>query len=478
MKYAERYYVQYPSLTIGIYPPVFYAFEAFFFKFLGISSTVARLSVLFFTLLGVNIFFMLCRLWYPLWLSAVGSILCLLQPSTLFGQKNVMLEMPFLATSMIALYCLYVATERDNRWALCLAPLFTAIAFLTRQSAIFLIPVWLGWIIFTRKWRLFKSVPFIVGVLTGTVILIPWVIINATIGSGHVGHLNLDSSHIWPNCLYYLRVLPQISSYPVILLSIASFILFVKLRKHNGYKFAILWGCSVILTLLPMKLADPRYAIGLIPAMIILSIQVISLFGERYTLYFQRRSVPLVLTMVLLCLHIFPGEAWDSPDIKGFDRAADFVVRDTDCVSVLYDGYFNGNFILHMRMRDKDRRVFVFRASKVIFSTMFQIEFGYNELVRQTSEFYEMLDRYSIKYVVQEEKDLMNTPANKRLRNWLQGPGFTLVREFSVPHRGLKGFGSLLVYEYIDYEAKPLTQIDLDMPTMGGKISVKLQRKK
>ena len=60
--YAERYYVQYPSLTVGMYPPIFYTIEAFFFKVFGVYPLVAKLAVVSFTLLGVNAFFLLCRL--------------------------------------------------------------------------------------------------------------------------------------------------------------------------------------------------------------------------------------------------------------------------------------------------------------------------------------------------------------------------------------------------------------------------------
>jgi hypothetical protein len=174
-------------------------------------------------------------------------------------------------------------------------------------------------------------------------------------------------------------------------------------------------------------------------------------------------------------MHFFPQKVWSGRDIRGFDQAADFVVRDPDCVSVLYDGYFNGNFIFHMRARDKERRIFVFRASKVIFSTKMGTKYGYNELVRKASEFHDMMNRYSIKYIVQEEKDLMRTPANRRLREWIQGPEFRLAKKYSITCKGLNGFGDLLVYEYLDYQAKSIREIDLDMPVMGRRITVTLE---
>ena len=229
--YAERYYVQYPSLTIGYYPPVFYTIEALFFKLFGVSPLVARLAVLSFTLLGVNIFLLICRLWFPLWLSITGSILYLLQPATLFGQKSVMLEMPALAMSMLALYWLYIGTKKDNSWALFFMPLFAALAFLTKQNAVFLLPVSLVWVIWNRKWSMIKSGHFISGVLLGTLILIPWLIVNLTISRFYVVTGTFQGYHMWSNFVYYLRHSSEIISFPVILLSICYLALLIKLNK-------------------------------------------------------------------------------------------------------------------------------------------------------------------------------------------------------------------------------------------------------
>ncbi len=473
--YAERYYVQYPNLTVGIYPPVFYTIEALFFKLFGVSPLVARLAVLLFTLLGVNMFFLLSRLWFPFGLSVVGSILYLLQPAMLFGQKNVMLEIPALAMSIVALYCIYIGTERGNSWALFSAPLFMALAFLTKQSAIFLLPVFCVWMILGRKWNSMRSGYFISGVLIGTVIILPWVFVNLTIGRFYVVASAFQGYHLWSNFLYYLRHSSEIISYPLLFLSILSLILFKKLKNQHGYKLAVLWGCSVLFLVSVTEYKEPRYAIFLVPAVVILSMQVIWLFKESFTTFFQGRKVYAILMIILICLHLNEEQVMGGREILGFHQPADFIVKDLDCVSVLYDGYFDSNFIFHMRARDKDRRVFVFRASKVVFSGKWTLALGYNELIGEVSEFYDILDRYSIKYIVQEERDLVNTPANRRLREWIQEAKFKLVQKYSIPCTGLKGFGNLLVFEYLDYEAKPIRQVELDMPMLGRKIRVRVE---
>ncbi|MDY6951335.1 MAG: glycosyltransferase family 39 protein [Thermodesulfobacteriota bacterium] len=470
--FAERYYVQYPSLTVAIYPPFFYIIEALLFTLFGISTTVAKLGVSLFTLVGASAFLRLLRLWFPLWLSVIGSVLFLLQPSVLFAQKNVMLEMPFLSMSIVALYFLIVATERESHWAAFLAPLFSAVAFLTRQSAVFLIPIWLGWVIFGKNWRLCRSVHFILGAMAGAVIVMPWVVLNFTTGRGHLAHLEFGGSNIWPNSLFYLEHFSEIITLPVLVLCILGVLLLWTFRKRDSYRFAVLWAGSALFFLLPMKLSEYRYAIGLIPALIMLCMDVICRFKSSVESLSQGKKTWVGFVVVLVFFHASPHTVWDSPDIRGFDKAADFVCNDMHCVSVLYDGYHNSNFILHMRMRDKEKRVFVFRASKVVFSTRFHIEMGYHDLIKKLSDFHGLLNRYSIKYIIQEEKDAIGTPANRRLRKWIKGPTFRLVQQFPLSDGNSQGCGNLLVYEYLDYVEKPLRDIELDMPSMGRKISV------
>lgn len=407
----------------------------------------------------------------------VGSILFLLQPSALFGQRNVMLEMPALSMSIMALYFLYVGTEEGKTWGELLFPVFMAVSFLTKQNAVFLLPVCLLWIIAKRKWYILKSGRFILGALVGTIVLMPWIIISMTVGRSYVAAQTFQIHHIWDNMVYYVEHGSEIISYPIILLCVTSIILVKRLWHYDSYQFALLWTCAVVLTLLLLQHQEQRFAMFVVPALVILSLQLVSFCRERFGRFFQRRGVYHAFVVILVGCHLWPTHVWGSRDIRGFDDVADFVVADQDCVSVLYDGYFNSNFVFHMRARDIDRRVFVFRASKLVFSSSgWLFGNGYVEMIKDKKGFLDILDRYSIKYIVQEEKDSVKTVANKKLRAWIKESEFRLVHPFPTDCRGMAGFGSLLVYEYLDYERKPIQQVDLEMPVQGRRISVKLEK--
>jgi len=250
------------------------------------------------------------------------------------------------------------------------------------------------------------------------------------------------------------------------------FFLFRRLKDQAGYLFCVCWIVSVVVFISFMRYTDARYGMALVPPSIILSMLCLSLVSRVS----RAKYVVNVVVAGLVAIHMVPGTVWASRDVRGFGEVAGFVAEDRSCVSVLYDGYFDSNFVLNMRVEDPVRRVFVFRASKVVFSTKMIPALGYRELIAEEKEFYDLLEQYGIKYVVQEEKDSMNTPANKRLRSWMQEPAFRLARTYRLLTRGF-GSGSddrLLVYEYLGYSGEPIDAIELDMPMLGRKIRVQI----
>jgi len=68
----------------------------------------------------------------------------------------------------------------------------------------------------------------------------------------------------------------------------------------------------------------------------------------------------------------------------------------------------------------------------------------------------------------------VGTASNTRLRQWVKEDAFKLVKRYPTTSVGLAGIGDLLVYEYIYYKAKPITRVELDMPMLGRKLTVRI----
>jgi hypothetical protein len=63
--WAINYYLQYPSLTILVYPPLFYIVEAAAYALFGVSHVVAQATVGLFTLILATAAYNVARLSFP-----------------------------------------------------------------------------------------------------------------------------------------------------------------------------------------------------------------------------------------------------------------------------------------------------------------------------------------------------------------------------------------------------------------------------
>src|SRR5215469_15816634 len=138
--YTERYYAQYPALAGVIHwPPFFYLWEGLSFLLLGPTVVAARVSILFFALVGLVFFFLLARDLHGDWTAALATALLAVTPTVLLFEKTVMLEVPSMALALGAIFFWqrYLLQERTRQiyWAVLLASL----AMLTKQNAAFLV---------------------------------------------------------------------------------------------------------------------------------------------------------------------------------------------------------------------------------------------------------------------------------------------------------------------------------------------------
>src|SRR5580658_5213230 len=104
IQYTYRYYAQYPSLGIVMYPPAFYVVEGVAFFILGPTVVTARLTLLCFALFGLYFWFNLVSELEDEYTAALSTVLLAFLPSVLEYEKAVMLDIPLMAFCMAASY--------------------------------------------------------------------------------------------------------------------------------------------------------------------------------------------------------------------------------------------------------------------------------------------------------------------------------------------------------------------------------------
>ena len=152
VEYTYRYYAQYPSLGIVMYPPVFYLAEGVSFLILGPSVVAARLTVLFFALGGLYFWFKLVALLEDEYSAALSTLLLAFLPAVLRYEKSVMLDIPLMAFCIAASYFWILYLRQGLPRQLYGFAAFACLAFLTKHHAIYL-PLWcLITLVALKKW--------------------------------------------------------------------------------------------------------------------------------------------------------------------------------------------------------------------------------------------------------------------------------------------------------------------------------------
>ena len=158
------------------------------------------------------------------------------------------------------------------------------------------------------------------------------------------------------------------------------------------------------------------------------------------------------------------------PYVSGHAEAADFAIANNGGGTILFSGRHDGNFIFHIRERDRQRNEVVLRADKILVSMAVQKSYGVKSYVNDASDIYEILNRYGVGLIVVEDKDLIGLAELKLLSQILKSEQFRLLKRIplqtNIPnHAGM----NLEIYRYLAQRA-PSDTLVIPLPHMGREI--------
>ena len=114
-EYTQRYYLQYPALGFGVWPPAFYGFEGLVFLIFGDSFLAARLLVGAFAILACVYFLLLVQRTHGRETAICAALLFGLAPLVFVYADRVMLETPALAWSLMAAFHFHRYLEHERK---------------------------------------------------------------------------------------------------------------------------------------------------------------------------------------------------------------------------------------------------------------------------------------------------------------------------------------------------------------------------
>jgi hypothetical protein len=435
--YVLRYYARYPAIAPLSYPPVFYLLEGTAFRMFGASPFVAKSLVLCFSLLAC--------LYTAAWLrryvafdAGWGGALLALQPGVVIWSNAVMLNVPSMAFGMAALYHTRRWLEEPGRRQLLAALVFGALVTLTYFPAA-VVPLVMGaWLLSEAGWRVLwrEHRPLVLLALSSlgalSLAIVHWVPLPLDLALP-----DLESLRDPARWLAYIWGLPKILNASIIFLAaLAVPAAILERRWRLDVRLLVIWILLTYAGLSYLWSQDPRYALLLAPAFVIMATIGLRALVEAASVLLGAAASPCFRGTLFGLLAVNACVAWvvPVPRIDGFRELASFVVRNAPTERTFFEGSCDGVFTFYVRAQDPAFRRAVVRGSKLLYASAIFQTWRLTERVSSASQVVEALEKEcGCGWVAIEAPGGENEiGAVRSLREALRGPEFRLLRSFPV----------------------------------------------
>jgi len=416
VEYTYRYYAQYPSLGIVMYPPAFYLAEGIAFSIFGPSVVTARLTILCFALLGLTFWLKLVDELEDEYTAALSTVLLAFLPSVLNYEKVVMLDVPLLASCIAASYFWIVYLRRGLSRHLYWFAAFFSLAFLTKHHAIYLL-LWCPLVlILQRKWDRLLNWKFVAAASLSFVVVAPVYILQILSFKSLTLNAQGTSMNATMGWAYYWTKLPELVGWGALATAILGILIAFFRGKREGTTVMLAWiaSCYIVFSLFRHK--DPRYILYWVPAFAYFAVAP---FTRKWAVPWVR-AVGIGAVVALVAFYGVHAWRFHRFYVSGYAQLAQQLTqREGGCVLVDMD--LPGNFTFFMRAYDPARRFVILR--KALHETRTMREWGVTEFAHSPSEVAQIMKDDSVRYVVVEKNMPSLLPSQRALREFIDQSG-------------------------------------------------------
>jgi len=413
VEYTYRYYAQYPSLGIVMYPPVFYGVEGVAFYIFGASVLTARLTILFFALLGLTFWFRLVDELEDEYTAALSTVLLAFLPSVLNYEKVVMLDVPLMSLCITASYFWIVYLRRGLYRHLYWFATFLCLAFLTKHHAIYLL-LWCPLtLVLLRRWdRILNWRVLVVGAVSAIVVAPAYILqifMNASLALNVKGTAD-NAGMGWS---YYWLKLPELLGWSTLVFSMVGIAIYLWRGKRENALVMLAWIFSCYVVFSSVRHKEARYILYWVPAFAYFAVAP---FTRRQTIP-RLRVLGVAVVSVAVIFSTVRAWGYHRGYVSGYaPLAQQLTQREGGCV--LIDMDLPGNFIFFMRAYDPARRFVVLR--KALYEVRTVREWGVTEFAHNQNDVEKILRADSVRYVVVENNRPLYFSSQTALRQIVQ----------------------------------------------------------
>ena len=447
--FAEDYYVHYPKVALGHWPPFFYLLQAMWMSVfpIGRSSLVLFMAAL--TTGLATIVYLTARRLYGGWAGlGLGALVLLLPPVQEWSSA-------LMADILMALLCLQATLAfgrfvDHSRWQdSCAFGLWSSMAILTKGTGLALALLPLSALVFSRRFTLLRRWTFWLPAVLVAALCAPWYFL--TLGMVQSGWV--ESAPSWTYSLhavrYYSREIVVSLGAGLFALALVGLIARLLLPAWRGGASG-LWSAFggwlaafVILNCVVPCGAEPRFLLPILP-IFVMAAAAGAEQAARFLAAVFVRPMPQLLGPVLIgfLFLAFVNPMPKAASVRGYADVASAILNDAEgrrlVLLVSGDTCDEGMFVSEIAQRDRQHAHIVLRTSKVLSSSHWV---GKNFALRfaTAEEAARYLEQLSVDFVVLD----MTVPPEKQFPDQRQlltclesaSPRYRLAGKFPLVRR-------------------------------------------
>jgi hypothetical protein len=480
--YAESYYVHYPRVAFGHWPPLFYALEAAWYGILGANSLSAMLLVGVIAALAALVLFLRMARLHGAWAAIALTLAFLFLPAIRESAFWLMSDMLASLFTLLAVLALADACRAGARRCWMAFMLWTALAILTKASALpllLLAPAALalrgdGTRQSRKAWLIGGGIALAVVITYGATGLLRWRTISIPTDVVSGGLITLK---------------PFFEGAPAVMFLLAAFaVVNFVVRKQPAAQSArgvhlttaALWlGITLASQVFFRAGAEPRYFLPAYFALAILFVEGVRSILDLIALKIQSPGFGRLVVAAIAGLCIASMPAFQVAQRSGYEQVAGALPRDDSASVILVssDSKGEGAMIVEQLIRDSARRSVVLRATKMLSSS----DWGgghYVALLNSTDAVTRMLDSIPVRFVIMDINGFIDEETRfdyRLLEETLRGDPrqFRLVGAFPLYFNGRRRDDAVEIYENVMARGRTPTQVRVNMQeTLGRDLDV------
>jgi hypothetical protein len=467
--FAQQFYLHYPEVAIGVWPPGFYAALGIWFLIFGASRASALTFIAVVATITASVTYFIGKRLIGRWAGVLAAVLFIASPLVQESSARVMTEHLVTLGMLVSTLC-FARFARTERTVDALAfGAVSAAAILTHGNAWALGLVPGITLALTNRWHLLRRSGLWLAALSVLATCVPWYALTIIMVSGWIPGASLRFQAVTGFVrIAYLSVGTAVLTFAGI--GVWNRVIRVKLRSEVALECAALAALAIatfiLYCVLPVGI-ESRYMVPLIPSVVLFAAAGVNEVGHRLGARFPTPGVRFGLVLILLAA--FSLESFALP-LQLRNGGYEALVRDVEArvsnvpqVWLISSGSTGeGCLVAAVALQDAHPNSYVVRAKKILAGGDWHWR-NQQDRFDTPAKLAEVLDAVPVTIVVIDDRvpAEQHRPYQDRLRKLVESGRWESVGSYSQTQGGVLFANSLHVYS-----RRPLTALALSPPAI------------